>query len=288
MNDRVFWFLLGALALGWVPVYFLVLAPQSGEASEKEDAVQRKVRHMEKYARLSAEAIPTEARVKLVEDARKEVELGLDDLTKFYEERDRAFERLLNDVPPTDPGRWKAAYLDAYSKLVEEYRAQTGLPTDQRVPFAMLNTNSDALIDFQKLWRIQETIVRTTLKYGGQVLRYNSRERERGSGAAPAKGPKDKELFARIGTEVEVLLPPARVNDFVGDLLVDPAVTFEMARLEVGKLKGSLKLAVVETREAEPDPAVAGSDEATEVEPLARVAFAVDALDWTGEAKAAP
>ncbi len=275
MNEKVFWSIFAALVLGWIAGYFLWVSPTATEAAEQEASVGRKVRAIERLSKLAPEQVPTSALVEQEKARDSAVEESLRSMAGVYEGRDALYQAYFPGMPEPTKGKWEAAYRDAYNQLAADYRAHAELPPEEKLPFRMMEIGEKIpLADYQKLWRIQETVVRATMRHDGLVYRYDGKPSGKAADAKAAA----KEMFARIQVELEAALPPGRVNGFLAELETDQAVTFEIVTLDIGKQRAMLKLDVVEKKQE-------GEPPAAKEEPRVRVALELHALDWIGEVK---
>ena len=196
----------------------------------------------------------------------------------YFEQRDADFESFRfdgQDLGSPDLATWTTAYTDAFAKLASDYREHTGLDEQQPVPFDQIKDIGDAskVLDYQKEWRVQSTLVRAVMGVKGSNVRKCR--------ASRVEDP-DLEHFKRLRFQLEADLPAAKVSSVMKTVLSDSGINFDVRRMLVSKSLYSLPaeaLTVITVREGSAAPG----------EPNVVLILDVDVLDWEKPApKAAP
>lgn len=267
MSDKLFWWILIAIFAGWIALFFLLVWGQMGQYESVANKLKREKTSLVKYSRMSAEELPTEKLVsqrnKYYDDWRREVE----DAERFFQSRDELFSRGVQN----NLSDWNSSYRDQWDNLARRYRTHTGVDSDTEVPFGQLKDTSDTtkIEMYEKQWRAQETVIRGVLDIPQSTVddfEFASENRSNRSKGAVITGD-----FQRFGVTLKAAMPPSRIGQFLGTLLIDQRINFEVKKLNVVKDPRQLRYEVLEE--------VPDGDEVSDEEPNVRVVLELEVLD---------
>ena len=238
MQDKTFWSILGALVLGWIVLfYMLVVGGGMKTYSEKSSSLKSKVRAMKDFAEMAPEDLPTE---ELLDRKTAEIEAKekmLADAQQFFIDREN---RLFAGAAINNKAAWEGRYRDQYALLGDEYRRAHPPAEDaeevEDLPFALLENKilEGDLSQAERLWRTQKLVVEAVLDAGGDILSADPANRSTLRSAVKAeKAKRPRFELDRVNTLAE--LPATKISPLLATLLAHPELNLEVESLTVGK-----------------------------------------------------
>ncbi|MGE4620393.1 MAG: hypothetical protein AAEJ04_11360, partial [Planctomycetota bacterium] len=126
MKDKVFWSVLGAILLGWIILFFLLVWPKMTAYESVTKKLSRSNRAIQKYAKMDSGELPTEDLVEAEEKYLANWRKQIDRAEAFHQNRAALFiEGVVGDL-----SAWSTRYRDDFELLQSRYRKHVG-PADE-------------------------------------------------------------------------------------------------------------------------------------------------------------
>lgn len=240
MKDKVFWSILGAILVGWILLFFLFVWPKMQSYNEVTGQLKSKKTAIQRYAKMSADDLPTEDLVEAQEKYLANWKKQIDRAEQFHKNRSALFiEGVVGDL-----SSWSTRYRDDFNLLQSRYRKHVGLDAEAELPFQVQEEAGDPamIAAYERRWRVQKELVDRIIAIQGASIEELSIDKKtrRGGGDSSDDG------LIKFPVVLRAQVPPSRIGGIVDGLLRHNFIDFEIRHLAMAKHRESLVYEVVE------------------------------------------
>lgn len=265
MKDKVFWSILGAILVGWIILFFVLVWPKMQSYNTVTGKLKSKKTAIQKYAKMDSVDLPTqdlvEAQEKYLVSWRKQI----DRAEQFHETRAALFiEGVVSDL-----SSWSTRYRDDFELLQSRYRKHVGLDAEAELPFQVQEDADDPSMipAYERRWRVQKDLVDRIISIQGASIEELSIDKKTRRGG----GDSSDSRFIKFPVVLRAFVPPSRIGGIVDGLLRHNFIDFEIRHLAMAKQRESLVYDVVEQ--------VAEGDLGLDSEPPVRLLLELDVIE---------
>jgi hypothetical protein len=272
MSDKVYYSVLGVIAVALIGAFVGLVMPTMSEYSEISQKLESRVRSLGQFAGNPPEKLPSETLVEKKQRYQTRWQESVAKARGIHEAREDRIAQPVRRVGG-DRAQWVAAYRDAFADLAARYRTSRGLAAEAPVPFAEMEEPEAAhLVRAEKAWRVQSLLIEEVIAGGGEVISYTSTA-NKSAEQMNRDDPRVNFKFDRVAMKAK--LPPSRLSGFLATIVGHPDLDLEIAELVVGKDEKQLIYDLIQREET-----------AVKAEPHAIISIALNVLTWSPEAPA--
>ncbi len=242
MSEKIFWGSLGAILLGWIVIFFLVVWGQIGHYETVSAQLAKNVNAMKKYSKRSPEELPTERILEKLTRYNQSWKKNVDDAVDFFESREA---RLKSGMPSQNKNSWLAGYRDSYESLAKDYRASLSLEADDDLPFEKIEIENNGneyqledLLRAERQWLVQQLVISEVIAAGGSVSEFETIDKRKRDDLNEDVDPRKDFDLDRI--TIQVKMPPSRITRLIHKALDHSLLNMELNSILVGKDQAAL------------------------------------------------